>query len=77
MKKAGDRFDLETTIPPNTTATVSIPGTSIETILESGHPLEQAVGVKFLRMEANRIVLSVESGTYRFQSGGIIKPSSK
>ena len=59
-------FELETTIPANTTATVSLPAASAEVVTESGKPLAQAKGVKFLRMEAGRAILSVESGSYRF-----------
>ena len=35
-------------------------------VMESGRPLEQAQGVKLLRREGDRLVLAVESGSYRF-----------
>jgi alpha-L-rhamnosidase len=61
-------FELETTIPANTTATVYVPATSAEKITEGGKPLAKARGVKLLRMENDRAVLAVESGAYRFVS---------
>jgi alpha-L-rhamnosidase len=61
-------FELETTIPANTTATVYLPANSADGVTESGKSLGQAAGVKFLRMEGDRAVLAVESGAYRFTS---------
>ncbi len=60
------RFELETTIPANTTATVYLPTIESDKITESGKLLAKAKGVKLLRVENNRTVLAVESGTYRF-----------
>ena len=65
---APGRFELETTIPANTTATVCLPATSAEGITERGRQLAQTRGVRFLRMEGGRAVLAVESGTYLFRS---------
>jgi alpha-L-rhamnosidase len=68
------RFELEATIPANTTATVYVPAanlnviSSIDLITESGKPLAKAKGVKILRMENNAAVLAVDSGAYRFVS---------
>jgi alpha-L-rhamnosidase len=67
-RRTGDRFELETTIPANTTATVYIPAKSANRITESRKPLGKATGVKFLRMEGDCAVLAVESGSYRFAS---------
>jgi alpha-L-rhamnosidase len=65
------RFELEVTIPANTTATVYLPARDAGSITESGKELTQAKGVKFLRTEGNRVVLAVESGAYRFTSKGV------
>ncbi len=62
------RFELETTIPANTTATVYLPTLNAEKITESGQPLAQVAGIKLLRVEGDRAVLSVPSGTYHFAS---------
>ena len=62
----GDQFTLGVTIPPNTTATVHVPVESGLGISESDNPLEQAEGVKILRMEEREVVLAVGSGHYEF-----------
>jgi len=67
-RRTADRFELETTIPANTTATVYVPATSAEKITEGDKPLAKARGVKLLRMENDAAVLAVESGAYRFVS---------
>jgi alpha-L-rhamnosidase len=59
-------FELDVTIPANTTATVYLPARNAGSITESGKDLAQAQGVKFLRMDGERAVLAVESGAYRF-----------
>jgi alpha-L-rhamnosidase len=45
---------------------VTIPAKSATDITESGHALDRALGVKFLRMEGTNAVLSVASGKYEF-----------
>lgn len=67
-RRTADRFELETAIPANTTATVYVPAISAEKITEGGKPLAKARGVKLLRMENDSAVLAVESGAYWFVS---------
>jgi alpha-L-rhamnosidase len=67
-RRSANRFELETTIPANTRATVCLPAKSAGGVTESGKPLSNVDGVKFLRMEGDRAVLAVESGAYRFES---------
>jgi alpha-L-rhamnosidase len=57
---------MDVTVPANTTATVFVPTTRAETILESGKPLAQADGVRSLRAERERAVLSCAAGVYHF-----------
>ena len=52
-----DRFDLEITVPPNTTATVYVPATDAAGVTE---------GVEFLREEDGTAVFVVGSGRYEF-----------
>ncbi|AKJ64191.1 Alpha-L-rhamnosidase [Kiritimatiella glycovorans] len=67
--KCGDgEAQLHIEIPPNTTATVYVPGSDIENVTESGGPARDAEGVRFLRVEDDRLVFEVESGTYEFVS---------
>lgn len=67
-KHDGSQFTLEVEIPPNTTATVYLPAKPGTQIRESGKPLSQITGVKFLRDEPDRKVLTIESGRYIFAS---------
>jgi alpha-L-rhamnosidase len=64
----GDIFTLNVTIPANTTATVYVPASDIESVTESGRPVERAEAVSFFRMEEDRAVFAVGSGNYRFVS---------
>jgi alpha-L-rhamnosidase len=64
----GDRLSLELVVPANTTATVFVPAQAAARVTESGKPVGQTKGVKFLRMENHAAVYEVGSGTYRFQS---------
>lgn len=67
-RRTADRFQLETKIPANTTATVHVLAKSPESVTESGKPLNKAADVTFLRLEGDSVVLAVQSGSYRFES---------
>jgi alpha-L-rhamnosidase len=69
---AGDRFELEATIPANTTATVYLPSASADTVTVGGRKWDRTTGVRFLSQEGDRTVLAVESGRFRF--GSQVKP---
>jgi alpha-L-rhamnosidase len=57
---------VQVTVPANTTAVVALPAVSADAIQESGHSLDRARGVRFLRLEAAKAMLGVESGRYDF-----------
>ena len=61
----GEMFYWKVTIPTNTTATVYIPG---KNITENGRQVKKAAGIKFLRMDSERSVFEIKSGTYNFKS---------
>jgi alpha-L-rhamnosidase len=61
-------FELNLTVPVNTSATIYLPGGDASNVTESGHPLSQSKAVRFLRAENNRVLIEVGSGTYRFKS---------
>jgi alpha-L-rhamnosidase len=67
-RRKGDTFDWQIEIPANTTATVSVPATSADSVTESGKPVARAGGVEFLRMEKGHAVFKVGSGEYHFVS---------
>ena len=62
------QFSLHAAIPVNTTATVFIPTSNQNSVLESGLAASHAPGVQFLRTEANAAVYKADSGTYNFTS---------
>ncbi len=63
---AAGRFELSVTIPANTTAKVCLPTRDAKSVTESGKALRRAKGVKVLGQEADRLVVGIQSGTYRF-----------
>jgi len=67
-KAKDDKFELKTTIPANTTATVVVPASDPGTVTESGKPAAQAAGITFLRTEPGAVAYQVGSGVYEFRS---------
>ncbi|MBN2476347.1 MAG: glycoside hydrolase family 78 protein [Pirellulales bacterium] len=65
-KQTAGRFELTVVVPANVTATVYLPARDAASVTESGRSLDQAEGVRLLRMDGDRAVLAVGSGTYRF-----------
>ncbi|HVM60283.1 MAG TPA: family 78 glycoside hydrolase catalytic domain [Verrucomicrobiae bacterium] len=57
---------LDVAIPVNVTATIFLPTTNATAVTESGRPLLKAEGATFQRLEDDRAVLAVDSGTYHF-----------
>lgn len=66
--KSAGKFELKITIPANTTATVYLPAKGIESVTESGEPVDKVKGIKFLRQENSRMVFQIGSGNYLFVS---------
>ena len=66
--REGGRLTLDVVVPPNTTATVHVPAADAAGVRESGRPLADSAGVRFLRFEDGRAVLAVDSGSYQFTS---------
>ena len=64
----GDVFKLDVTIPANTTATAYLPTRDVNSVSENNCPVMKTEAVKFLRMEGDKSVYSIESGTYYFMS---------
>ena len=64
----GDSFEMDVTIPANTTATVCVPAKDAESVTEGGVPAAKAEGVQFIRMDNGKAVFAVGSGSYRFVS---------
>jgi alpha-L-rhamnosidase len=67
-KRDAGHFTLEVTIPPNTSALVTLPAKDAAAVTESGRPATAARGVKFLRIEPGVAIYEVQSGAYTFAS---------
>jgi alpha-L-rhamnosidase len=65
-KKQDGKLLLNVTVPANTTATVVLPAKALTDLTEGKHALDQAQGVKFLRLDKGNAYLAVESGKYAF-----------
>ena len=61
-------FTLKVVIPPNTSATVYIPAKEESCVLESGQRVYNVEGIKFIKIEGDRAVYQVTSGSYQFHS---------
>jgi len=60
-------LQLNVTIPANSEGIAHLPTREIEAITESGHSLAQAEGIREIRQDTNRVVVTVGSGSYDFQ----------
>jgi alpha-L-rhamnosidase len=60
-------LSLDLLVPPNTSATVIIPGMDSSKIEESGKSVRESVGVKFVRAVDGSSVFEVSSGSFHFR----------
>jgi hypothetical protein len=63
-----DRFTLDVELPPNTSAEVWLPASDGADVRERGLPLSQVGGVRVVRRDGDRLILTVESGRYELSS---------
>ncbi len=61
-------FNWEITVPANTTALIYVPAKSVDEVTETGQQEKLNAGTKFIKMEEDRAVFEVKSGSYRFSS---------
>ncbi len=67
-KLEGETLTLNITIPPNSTATLSLPSKPGAPVTESNTPAQTANGIKFLRSEPDHQLFDLQSGTYSFKT---------
>lgn len=60
-------FNLEVTIPVNTTATIYLPSTDTSAITESGSPLTGRKDIRIKKNRNNNVTCTIGSGQYQFQ----------
>ena len=68
------QFELEATIPANTTAIVDLPSTDAATVTESNRRLEEAAGIRSFAQAGDRTRIEIGAGTYRFRSRWPVSP---
>ena len=73
-KREAGKVTIEVTIPANTTATIYIPTSDVNTITESDQPVAKAKDVVFVKMEAGAATYTVNAGIYKFQTKLLDKP---
>lgn len=59
-------FTWKITIPANTRANILLPAENVNDITESGKPVKEVEGLKYVRVEENRVNLEIGSGEYTF-----------
>ena len=62
-------FTLDVTVPPNTTAQVTLWRTRLDAVREGGRALPGTAGVLAARQEGSDVLLEVGSGSYTFTAG--------
>ena len=66
--RASGGFQLDVTVPANTSATVSVPASSTSLVWESGLKVARSPGVKSVSQSGSYVAVGVGAGTYTFQS---------
>ena len=64
-KDGGMRLNVR--IPPNTTATITLPDAKMEQIIEGGKKLSEASDFRNIRVEGKAVKVEVGSGVYAFE----------
>jgi alpha-L-rhamnosidase len=70
-RRQDHRFELDVTVPANTTATVHVPAVNAHAVTETGKRAAEAEGVRFLRMDDGAAVFAIGSGSFEFVSDDI------
>lgn len=66
-RRSGQTVKMQVTVPPNTTAEVSVPSDDAAGVLVDSQSLDEAIeGVRIIGSEQGAVVLEVGSGAYRF-----------
>lgn len=66
--RQGDKLELQATVPPNTHATLRLPGVVTGSLTEDGRPPEQSPGIRAVAHEAGKVVAQLDAGHYEFSA---------
>ena len=72
-KIEGNQFNVNVAIPPNTTAIITLPATTVKDVLSGGKPLQQNALFRNAREEGGNVVFDAGSGSYAFSYAYIEK----
>ena len=64
----GAEFVLDVTVPPNASATVHLPATTVRDLTEGGRPLHDASGIGRVTARHGEVVVAVGAGHYELRS---------
>jgi alpha-L-rhamnosidase len=67
-KRENGKFKMDIKVPVGSTATVYIPSTDINSIMESGEKIKSKSGIKYNRIEDGYTIYNIGSGHYLFES---------
>jgi hypothetical protein len=67
-KRDGQTVTLHVVIPPNTTATICVPGADYSSVREGGRPAASSPGLTFLKMDGSYSLYQAGSGDYTFDA---------
>jgi alpha-L-rhamnosidase len=67
-KVENGQLTYEAVVPANTTATLYLPASSVETIKENGKALKKVKGITLREFSNGKAVFELESGSYKFVS---------
>lgn len=67
-KTGNGTLTYEASVPGNTTATLYLPASSVDSIRENGKPVKKSKGVTFIRYEVGKAIFELRSGNYIFTS---------
>ncbi len=67
-KKETGKFMMDITVPAGCTATVYIPASKVDEVMENGKKLKRSKDITFQRIEDQYAVYNVNSGNYKFET---------
>jgi alpha-L-rhamnosidase len=64
----GNSLTFTASVPPNTTATLCLPASSVTDVKENGRSVKKSRGITFIKFESGKAIYHLEPGNYSFSS---------
>lgn len=71
-RRTGSKFEMQVTIPANTTATVYLPAQSLAELTEQGRPVAKSSAITVRGTLGGWVILEIGAGQYQFCSRGSV-----